>query len=54
MARNELNESRFDTPTEVGTTQEDAFDGPPDSAPGAPIPDPIGQFPSRPGRQIGK
>ena len=44
----------FKTGLPVGNTPEDAFDIAPDPAPGAAIPDPIGQFPSRPGRQIGE
>jgi hypothetical protein len=37
----------FKTPMPVGSDAGDAFDAPPAKAPGGPIPDPIGNLPSR-------
>lgn len=39
----------FKTPMPVGSSPGDAFDAPPATAPGGPVPDPIGNIPRRGG-----
>ena len=45
--RDILDTPGFKTPMPVGSSAGDAFDAPPAPAPGGPVPDPIGNIPSR-------